>query len=173
MASPFPDNVSQGNYLFPSEIFDSHLIDNLDVTKPEFKDFLNKLVRFLQDVTVIMNQKDTGEYSLVEDVNNQLFFADPTLSSTTAQSPQPRNVFRKVVNFGTLATGSANHGITVNSDLTFTRMYGCASKPGTNFVAIPNQDIKLTADATKVYITLSGTYTGYTKTYIILEYIKN
>ena len=127
-------------------------------------------------MNLLLNLKDTGYYVEQEFVNSQVFFEDPLLSSTTDANPILRNVFRKVINFGTLpgpGTATAAHGLTLNSGYTFTRLYGCSSIPGVAFVALPNSDIKLTVDATNVIVTTTFAYAGYTTTYIVLEYIKS
>lgn len=176
MARAYPDQLGPGAYVSTTEILDPALIQRLDVNKQEFKEFLNILTRTINEMNLLLNLKDTGYYTEQEFVNSQIFFPDPTLSSTTPANPVFRNVFRKVINFGTLpnaGTTSVAHNITVTSGYTFTRMYGCASIPGTAFVAIPNSDIKLTADATNVTVTTTFAYAGYTTTYVILEYIKS
>ena len=165
-----------GAYVSTTEIVDPSRIDALSIDSQEFKDFINVLTRIINDINLLLNLKDTGYYNLTEFVNGQNFFPDPALSSTSAASPIYRNVFRKVINFGTLpnaTSASVAHDIPVNAPYTFTRMYGCSSIPGTSFVAIPNRDIKLTADATNVTIETFGAYIGYTHTYVILEYIKS
>lgn len=175
MARSYPDQLGPGAYVSTTEIFDPSLIQQMDVQSDEFKEFLNILTRTINDMNLLLNIKDTGYYVLQEFVNSQVYFADPTLSSTTAQAPTLRNVFRKVINFGTLpnsGTTSVAHGLTIDNNWIFTRMYGCSTNPGTAFVPIPNQDIKLSADATNVTITTTAAYAGYTTTYIVLEYIK-
>lgn len=172
---PYPLQLDPGAYVSTTEILDPSLIQSLEVSD-EFKEFLNKLTRVLNDMRILLDLKETGYYTLTEFVNSQSFFPNPALSSLTAAAPIYRNVFRKVINFGALpnaSSASRAHGIPVNAPYTFTRMYGCASNPGLSFVAIPNQDIKLTADATNVTVTTSSAYVGYTTTYLILEYIKS
>lgn len=176
MAGSYPNQLDLGAYVSTTEIFDPGRLNSLDVNSNEFKDFLNILTRVINDINLLVNLKDTGYYNLTEFVNGQNFFPNPALSSLTPANPIYRNVFRKTINFGPLpnaSTTSIPHGIPVNAPYTFTRMYGCASNPGTSFVAIPNQDIKLTADATNVTIQTFSAYAGYTTTYVILEYIKS
>jgi len=176
MASSYPPQLEPGAYVSTTEIFDPTLVNQLDVNSDDFKDFLNKLTRVINDMNLLLDLKDTGYYNITEFVNGQNFFPNPALSSSTPATPIYRNVFRKTINFGPLpnfSTTSVPHGIPVNAPYTFTRMYGCASNPGTAFVAIPNQDIKLTADAVNVTIQTFSAYVGYTTTYVILEYIKS
>lgn len=171
MARPYPIQADPGSYLPTSEILDPALLDKIDINSAEFRNFLNILTRAVNDINLQVNTKDAAYYSLTEFVNGQMFF--PNQSSPT--SPL-RNVFRKIINFGDLpnnTTKSVAHDIPVNAFYTFTRMYGCSSIPGTSFTAIPNQDIKLTADAVNVTVTTTSAYVGYTTTYIVLEYIKS
>ena len=176
MARSYPEQLDLGAYVSTTEILDPTRIESLDVSSDEFKEFLNTMARVINDINLLVNLKDTGYYNITEFVNGQNYFPDTTLSSTTTANPIYRNVFRKVINFGALPNAAATavlHGIPVNAPYTFTRMYGCSSNPGTAFVAIPNRDIKLTADATNVYIETFSAYAGYTTTYVILEYIKS
>jgi hypothetical protein len=175
MARSYPDQLGPGAYSPTSEVFDPAFVERLNVTAPEFKEFLNKLARVINDMNLLLNQKDTALYPLQEFVNSQLFFPDPTLTSSSSRRPVQRNVFRKVINFGTLpnnGTTSVAHGLTIDSNWSFTRMYGCSTNPNTAFVPIPNQDIKLSADTTNVTITTTAAYAGYTVTYVVLEFIK-
>lgn len=176
MARPYPTQADIGAYVPTSEVFDPAQLNDIDINSSEFRDFLNILTRAVNDINLSLNIKDTGQYPLTEFINSQNFFPNPALSSFTSSAPILRNVFRKVINFGLLpdfGTTSVAHGIDVTAQYTFTRMYGCSSIPGASFVAIPNQDIKLTADNTNVTIQTFSAYTGYTTTYVILEYIKS
>ena len=173
MAS-YPDQLNPGAFIATTQPVDPYTVNDLSVDD-DLKQLLINVGTALNDISLLLNVKTTGYYPLIEFLNSNLYFPDPNLSSSSGQTPLYRNTFQMVVNFGTLpnmGTTSVAHGIAVMSGYTFTHMYGAASIPGSNFVAIPNSDIKLTADATNVTITTTSAYVGYTHTYIVLEYIK-
>jgi hypothetical protein len=92
---------------------------------------------------------DSALYETSEFINGQTFFSDPALTSQSAKTPMPRQVYRKVINFGALpntAIKTAAHGITITAATTFTRIYGTASLPSTDFVPLPYTSITATAD---------------------------
>lgn len=135
----------------------------------------------LNAIILALNAKDAGYYSLTEFVNGQLWFPDPALSSRTPQKPTLRPVFRKVINTGALAnTGTTTiaHGITITAATTFTRIYGAATDPSTTFIPLPYaspvlaENIALFVDATNVNITTGSDRTGFTTSYVVVEYIQ-
>lgn len=182
MAS-FPPQLGPGAFVPLTDIFDAQRIYDLEVGSDEFKEFLVRLRQSMNDIAMILNIKDTGYYVDQEFVNGQAFFPDPTLSSTTSQTPVLRQVFRTVVNFGTLpntGTTTVAHGIDIVAAVafTFTRIYGAATDPNTEFIPLPYasptdaDNIELSVDATNVIITTGSDRTAFTTTYVILEYIK-
>lgn len=139
---------------------------------------INKTINLM---SLVLNTKDSGYYALTEFVNGQVWFPDPTLSSSTAQTPTLRQVFRLVVNIGTLpaaGTLTAAHGLTITSGFSFTRIYGAATDPSTTFIPLPYaspvlaDNIELWVDATNVNIKVGKDRSAFTTTYVIIEYIK-
>lgn len=176
MASSYPPQLEPGASVSTTEIFDPALVNQLDVNSDEFKEFLNKLTRVVNDIKLLLDLKISGYFPVTEFLTGKLMFPNPLLTSSTPQTPIYRNGFIKVIDFGTLPDNgikSVPHEIEVNDSYTFFQMYGASSIPGTSFVSIPNQDIKLTADAVNVTVQTFSAYVGYTTTYIILEYIKS
>lgn len=183
MAGSYNSQANPGLFVPTTNVWDVTQIYSIDVTKPEFKELLVRLYQNINNISLALNLKDSGYYSLQEFVNSQRFFPDPNLNSTTAAVPVFRQVFRTVVNFGALpnaGTKSVAHNIAVNSGYSFTRIYGCASNTAaTSFLPLPyatpaalNQNILLNADNTMVNITTGIDYSSYTTCYVILEYIK-
>jgi hypothetical protein len=94
-----------------------------------------------------------------------------------------RQVFRTVVNFGALpnaASTSVAHNIVVTSGYSLTRLYGAATNnTQTSFIPLPfssstlNENIKLEMTNTNIVITTAIDYSAYTKTYVVVEYIKS
>lgn len=174
------DTVRSGVYLPTTDVFDSFNMQDIDPQSREFKDFLTRLRQVINTISIVTNLKDTGYYITDEMANGQLYFPDPLLNSTTAKLPTFRNVFRKVIDFGALlntATKTAAHGITITSTLSFTRIYATATDPSTSFIPIPYasptaaNNIELSVDSTNVSITTGSDRTGYTTTYVVLEWI--
>jgi len=181
MAS-FNNQAEPGAFVPLTDVFDSQRIYDLDVDSDEFKEFLVRLRQSVNDIAMVLNVKDTGYYYPVEFVNGQAYFPDPALSSTTTQNPIPRQVFRKVINFGALPNSSTKnvaHEIDITSGFIFTRIYATATDPGTSFIPIPylpipvSGRITLSVDTTNVIITTNSNRTNYTICYVVLEYIKS
>jgi hypothetical protein len=135
----------------------------------------------LNQMSLVLNTKDTGYYPLTEFVCGQLYFPDPTLTSASTTTPVWRQVFRKVINFGALpntATKTVAHGITITATTSFTRIYGVATDPSTSFLPLPyssataNDVIEVWVDATNVNIKVGKDRSGYTTCYVVLEYLK-
>jgi len=186
MAS-FPSNVGPGLFVPTTDIFDITNLEGKDLSSPEFRQFLIVLTQRINEISLQLNLKDTGIYSEQEFVNSQVFFPNPALSSTTAQTPTQRQAFRKVINFvdGTTVVSLPNagstsvaHGITVDANTTFTRIYGAATDPSTSFIPLPYSsptlvdNIELSVDGTNVTITTGSDRTGFTNCYVVVEYLK-
>ena len=180
-----PDNIyNDGGAFIPT----SYLWDIQDVKALPEEEFRLLLVRLYQNVNAIalvLNIKDSAIYNTSQFVNGQLYFPNPDLNSTTEQTPEFRQVYRTVVNFGPLpAAGTAQqpHNITCTINTSFTRMYATATNPtAPEYIPIPYasasaiaNNLELSADDTFVYITTGGTdYSAYTITYVVLEYLQS
>lgn len=169
-----------GAFVPTTDVFDV-LNDNINLSGEEGKLFLVRLRQSVNNMALVTNIKDSGYYLPAEFVNGQLYFPnpDPAITAPAAKNAVYRQVYRMVVNFGALpntATKSVAHNIpNISADFTFTRMYGAASKPTVaySYLPIPNSDITLSADATNVNVTTVANLTAYTRTYIVLEYLKD
>lgn len=179
MAS-FPPQLSPGDFLPTTNVWDVTELYQTDVDTPEFKELLVRLYQNLNNMSISINVRDSGYYQLTETANGQIYFHDPDLGSTSSQTPIMRQVYRKVINFGELpntATKSVPHGIDITSDYTFTRIYGVANNV-INQVYIPlpfaktGNNVSLEVDTTNVDITTQTDRTLFDVTYIVLEYIK-
>jgi len=144
------------------------------------KELLVKLRQVVNELSLIINTKDTGIYTQEEFVNGQVWFPPETPLSGKTPGVQ-RQVIRKVVNFGALpntATKSVAHNITFTSNFSITRLYGAATDPaGLNYIPLPYasptdaQNIALNCDGTNVNITTGNDRTAFTKCYVVIEYI--
>jgi len=176
------DADQYGSFIQTTQVWDVAQLQDVDVTSPEFKELMVRLYQQINNIAVVLNTKDTGQYQLSEFVNGQLYFSDPALNSSTALSPQDRQVLRKVINFGALpnaGTTAVAHGITCTVKTTFTRIYGAASDTaGKNYIPLPYaspiaaDNIELKVDATNVTIITGSNRTNFTITYIVLEYLQ-
>lgn len=175
MSGSIPNQLNFGSYIPTTYTWEIQQLQDANID-PKLKELLIRLYQNINNMSLVINTKDSAIYFDQEFLTGQIYFPNPNLNSTTAQAPTPRSVFRKVVNFGTLpnaATTSIAHGISFNSSYIFTRIYGAATdQTGLNALPIPQQDLIVTVDATNVSVTTTSNYSSYNQTYIVLEYIK-
>lgn len=176
-----PQNIGQdvGLFVQTTNVWDDVArINTTDVNSPEFKELLVRLYQNINNIALVLNIKDSGYYVQSEFVNGQLFF--PPIAPVSINQ-NFRQVYRKVINFGTLpntATKSVAHEIVVNSSTSFTRIYATATDPiAFSFIPIPftellGNEISIDVDATNVNISTNVDRTNYTICYVVLEYLK-
>jgi len=173
--------VFPGMFVPINPVFDVTDLQGKDLSSPEFREFMVRLTLRIRDISQQLNAKDTGIYPLQETICSQVFFPDPALSSTTAQSPTDRQVFRKVVLFGPLPNTGATvvaHGMEIDARTSFTRIYGAATNPGVSYLPLPYaavnpaNAIELSVDPVNITITTGSNRSAYTIVYVILECIK-
>lgn len=171
-----------GAFVPTTNVWDVSEIYQTEVTSPEFKELLVRLYQNLNNMSLVLNLKDSAYYVNTEFVNGQSYFPNPSYNSSTATAPSMRQVYRLVINFGALpasTTKSVAHGLTPSAGWTFTRIYGSSSDT-TDLLYVPlpyasstaNKNIELNVDATNVNIITGIDWSAYTKTYVILEYMK-
>lgn len=185
---PAPDwnkmaNTNYGAFIPTTNVWDVSDIYQVEKLDPQLRELLVRLYQNLNNMALSVNIKDSAFYDNANEfVNGQQWFPNPANSSATSSSPSMRQVFRKVVNFGTLpnnASKAVAHAIPVTTAYSFTRIYACASDPvNKEYAPIPYasttaDNVELFVDATNVTITTnSANWITYTMTYVILEYIK-
>jgi hypothetical protein len=174
-------SINTGLFVPTTDNYDLTGLQGKDLGSDEFKQFMIKLMQRTNQIALALNLKDSALYYTQEFVNGQTFY--PPIASP--QTAPPRQVFRKVINFGALpntATKTVAHGINVTTLFSFTRIYGCASDTTTsNFIPLPfinvsgaiTGNIELSVDGTNVYVTTAANSSNFDTTYIILEYLKN
>ena len=181
MAGSYPSQLNPGSMIALRNIFSPSYIQGLDPNTNEFKSFLVKLNENINNIAFILNTSAAGYFPLTEYVNNEIYFPDPSLSSSTPQAPVWRQVFRNVVNFGALpntATKSVAHGLDITSGYSVVHLYGGATNPSTSFIPLPfvgaaGGSIELNFDATNVNIITTDDKTAYTRCFVVMEYIKS
>lgn len=174
-----------GWFIATTEIVDPSLLDAQQFTPENWNQFAVKLYQVLNKIVLLANAKDTGLYDLAEFVTSQQWFPNPSvLNANTSSSPLQlyRQTFRKVINFGALPNATSKavaHQIDIPDDATLTRLYAAASDINNQiFVPIPyvsttGDFIQLDMDATNITITTTSDWTAYTRTYVVIELLKN
>jgi hypothetical protein len=144
--------------------------------------FMIILTQRINQMSIQLNLKTSGQFPLTEFVDGNTFFPNPALSSTTAQTPTNRQEFIKVIDFGALPNAGIKtvpHGITIDANTSFTQIYATATEPNSQFIPIPFSsptalidNIEILVDTTDVIITTAINYSAFTICYVVLKYIK-
>ena len=177
--------IFSGAFVPTTNVWDVSQLYEIDVNSEAFKELLVRLYQNLNNISLVLNLKDTGYYLNQEFVNGQLYFPNTNLNSSTEQTSEFRQVWRLVINFGALPdftgspTKSVPHGLTITPGVTFTRIYATASNTtGFEYIPIPYasptaaNSIEINVDATNVNIITGSNRSNFTICYVILEYLK-
>jgi|SRR5579859_5740980 len=180
------DNILQyiGEYVPSTEIW--QVVADLSSTDPksdQFRELIVRLALIVNRINLAVNTKETSIYdNSREFVTSGQYFPNPTFFSGTPQAPDPRTIYRTVINFGALpntATKSVPHNITCTAATSFTRIYGAATNPSTSYIPLPfvsatdvAHNIEVNVDTTNVNVITGANYSAYTTTYIVLEYLQ-
>jgi len=81
-----------GSFVPTTNIWDVQRLYEVDIKSPEFKELLVRLYQNVNNIALSLNSRDAGYYDNTEFINGQTFFPNPTLSSTTAQTPTSMNL---------------------------------------------------------------------------------
>ena len=160
----------------PSNNYGSSFLPVYEVIPQDLGQLNIRLSQIYTAIALSANLKEIALYNPIEQINGQQWFVP-------SDNNRKRLGLRTVVDFGTLpnsGTTSVAHGITVDSNTFFTRIYGCATDPSTRFIPIPyvnvgtpGDGVEIDVDTTNVNITTTtGNYTGFTTCYVVLEYLK-
>jgi hypothetical protein len=175
----------KGLFIPTTQVWDTSEIYEAKGVSEDLRELLVRMYQNLNNMAMAVNKKDTGIYPTDEFVCGQVYFSNPAYDSSTSTTPVLRQVYRKVINFGTLPTAAevtktALHGIAADTIHSITRLYGGSTDPVNKFyIALPcvanaGNNIALWADNTRVVINAFGTdRSTYTLTYVVMEYIKN
>ncbi len=133
-----------------------------------------KLTDSLRDFATGINNREIGQYYTNEIQTGSTLY-------NAAANQKPRQVFRKVIDFGALPNAAPSapvpHGIAINSSFQILKLYAVGNNPNatgvTNFaVSIPDQNSTLNLTLTDIVITTTVNYSMYTKTAVVVEYSK-
>jgi len=178
-APSFIPNVvaNTGLYVPTTNVWDQSQIQDMNVSGEEFKLLLVRLLQNINNISIVLNLKDSAIYDTQEFVNGKMFF-----SNTPTDRTKLRNDFRTVLNITTTIGAGVNtfpHNIaTINANWTFTMIYATATDSvGLNFYPIGTGGaaagiITINANVANVVIT-NNTGVNFTSCIVVLEYLKN
>lgn len=168
---------SFGSFTPSTQVWDTTEIQNSNLS-PETKELFIRLYQNLSLMSSVVATADKGFYSTQEFLSGQNWFPNPAYYAGTAlHQTQYRQPFRKVINMGALPnTGLLQqpHGITVTTDLRWTRIYGVATQPNVAGIPLPyagTNPIELYVDNANVNIITTNDRTAFTYCYVVLEYL--
>lgn len=179
---------NKGNFIPTTQSWDVTELYQTDINNPKFKELLVRMYQNLNLMAESVNNKSSGIYNTNEVASGETFSPSPSSSSISDTRALPRPIFRKVINFGALPAASGSpksvaHGIAFNANTSLVRLYGSATNPSAISMipipytsgAVPTRAVGIILDATNVTITISpgSNYSAYTKTYIVIEFMKN
>lgn len=171
------DKQNIGLYIPTTQIWDPSVLEEIDVNSAQFKEVLIRMYQNLNLMATTVNLKESGYYQTQEFMTGQLFF-NPTSIEVENQRPS----FRQVIDFGALpdtATKPVPHNLNLGSFITATRVYGAATLPAPiELIPIPyastiGDNIEIWIDANNVNIATNSNWSAYTKTIVVIEYLKN
>jgi hypothetical protein len=164
-----------GSFVPTTNVWDISRLYEVDVGSQEFKELLVRLYQNVNNISLVLNTKDSGQYFNEEFVTGKSFF-----NPNSTDPLNTRGVYRKVIDTGILAAGakSVAHGLNPVSSWKFIYIGGAASNTTTltyyplPFAGIAGNNISITVNATNIIIT-NNTGSTFTDSYVILEYVKN
>ena len=126
-----------------------------------------------REVAQYIDGNVSGGINISQTQNGQTWFV-------SGDATKFRQGSRTVIDMGALpntGTLSVAHGIQITANTVFTRIYGVATDPSTSFIPLPFVDtagnsVELNVDATNVNIITPSDYSGYTTSFVILEWIE-
>lgn len=176
MAEILDQQQNTGSFVQQTPIFDVSQLYQVEVTSPEFKELLVRLYQQVNNVSIVLNNKESSYYIQEEFANSKLFF--PT---TGTNQLDLRGAFRKVLFTNNLPAGvtALNHAITIDANTSFVMIYGVANDTiGFNYYPLPfasaggATNIELRATNTQVIIT-NNSGIVFNVVYVVLEYLKS
>ncbi len=170
-----------GAYVPTTNIWDPQIIYSSNL-QPELKEILVRMYQNLSNMSNVLNVKSTGQFNnSFETVNGNQWFPDPALNSNSTTTPTQRPEYMSVYNFNyptglPVGTTSIAHGLPINTQWTFTQIYGTASDTtGFNYYPIgagSATTIAMNIDAVNINIT-NGTGISFDTCYVVLKYLKS
>lgn len=183
MSGSIPNQLNFGSFVPTTNVWEIQQIQSSNIDS-NLKEILVRLYQNINNISNVLNSKDSGFYSTEEFLTGKLFFPLTGQTETNSSTPLYRPVFRKVINFGPLpnaTTINIPHNISINSGFTLTGLQGFSTTANSDsMIPIPfttpsalNEAISIEIDPINIVITTGIDYSAYTTTYIICEYIKS
>lgn len=164
-----------GSYVPTTNIWDVARLYDVDINSEEFRELLVRLYQNVNNITLVLNTKDSAFYLEQEFASGQIYF-NP--NSTDPNDLRPS--YRIIIDTGALAAGvnATNHNLDITDTWTFTKIIGAASNSGAllyyplPFAGTSSNNIQVTVSGTQVIINnQSGQI--FNSSYILLEYLKS
>lgn len=167
--------VPQGLYVPTTQAWDVSTIPE-ELKGQALKELVIRLYQNLNTMALVLNQKESGVYGLIDFVTSAQYFPNPNTDNQNA-----RSVIRTVVDFGALpntGTKTVAHKIPFNAGYTLTRLYGAATDTtGLNYIAIPYastvlaNSVELRVNNTNVVITTGSNRSNFDICTVVIEYL--
>ena len=153
-----------------SQHFESY-VPTYDVVPEVWEDARPFLVEQLKKITDGVNIREIGWYLDEELLTGKTFYPSVNELADGGTSQQFRAIFRKVIDFGSIAIGlnTKAHGIIVDNNFTLVQLWASATNSSTfRSVTFSNPDT-IWMDATNINIISDG---SYDRCNAIVEYIQ-
>jgi len=183
-----------GLQLPTTEIWNAAEIEQAKIENAGLKRLLVEMYAKLNRMALSIGDRESGMYPLVESLNGQKWFPNPSLNSTTQTNPAQRQDYRKVFNLGawpapvapaTFSLIEQAHGIEMTANTMITRLWAIAKDPTSapnppRFIPIPFVNAAsfvgeayIDADAKNIYIKGEGDFSKYKEVIAVIEYLQN
>jgi hypothetical protein len=169
---------------------DSQILESFvpvyDTVPEKWEDARPFLVEQMKKITNAVNVREIGFFLDEELLSGKSFIPGVNANLNGATSQLFRQVLRKVIDFGGLplnplgGTKSVPHGIVFDANFTLVQMWASATDPiALTALPIPfaspsalAENIRLYMDRTFVNITTAANYSGYTRCFVVIEYMQ-
>lgn len=175
MAYTTDQRARTGSFVPTTNVWDIGRLFEVDVNSDEFKELLVRLYQNVNNISLVLNTKDTAYY-LTKEFNSSMVLFNP-LSTNPLDL---RTGYRVVINIGALAAGvtNTNHNLAITNTWKFVKINGAASNTATlqyyplPFAGAAGNNIEVTVNATQVVIN-NASGVVFTDAYVVLEYVKS
>lgn len=179
MSSSISQTLNFGAYLPTTSSWEIQQIQASDID-PKLKEVLIRIYQQMNNISNVVNYKETGIYDTNEFLTGQIYFPIVGPAQTNSSEIQYRPAFRKSFNIGPLpdtTTFTTPHQLPINDGWIITRIFGTAFQPGgQNSIPLPYPSTT-SANIIEVYLTntvigiiTAADYSSY-NAYITIDYI--
>ena len=171
-----PDQqINTGAYVQQTPVFDVSRLYEVEVGSPEFKELIVRLAQQTNNISLVLNDKQSGYYILEEFVNGNKYF-----NTTSSNQLLLRPEFQKTFNIGALGAGvtTVPHNLTITATWQLTDIQAAASDNiGNNYFPIPfasaggATNIEIRVNLVNIVIT-NNSGINFTSCIVTLKYLK-